>query len=209
MSSSRWVLLDRAERAQQSSRFDRDGVQLVPRARTRKAQDHVVALDRRPALRELDPKQTAQTVAVDRERHCLAPDDESRATDRIARRSADELQIPAFTAPAGAKKRIERADSAQSVPAQSVVAARRRRQGASRARPFARREESTLRPPTVFIRARKPCLRLRLVCDGWNVRFMVVGSQSKKPYIRARYWGSCQRVARTSRTGATRRRACG
>jgi hypothetical protein len=30
-----------------------------------------------------------------------------------------------------------------------------------------------LRPPAVFIRARKPCVRLRLTTEGWKVRFMV------------------------------------
>lgn len=41
------------------------------------------------------------------------------------------------------------------------------RQTASRARPLARRARRTLRPPTVFIRARKPCVRLRLTTEGW------------------------------------------
>jgi hypothetical protein len=41
-----------------------------------------------------------------------------------------------------------------------------------RARPFARRADNTLRPPTVFMRARKPCVRARRIFDGWNVRFM-------------------------------------
>ncbi len=39
-------------------------------------------------------------------------------------------------------------------------------------RPLARRAESTLRPPTVAMRARKPCFRARRSVDGWNVRFM-------------------------------------
>ena len=68
----------------------------------------------------------------------------------------------------------------------------RRDQGASRARPLARRAESTLRPPAVFIRARKPCVRLRLTTEGWKVRFMVDGPWLKKPYIRARYGSCCQ-----------------
>jgi len=53
-------------------------------------------------------------------------------------------------------------------------------QGTSRARPFARRAESTLRPPTVFIRARKPCVRLRLTTEGWNVRFIIEESGGEK-----------------------------
>jgi hypothetical protein len=46
-------------------------------------------------------------------------------------------------------------------------------QTARRTRPFERRAESTLRPPTVLIRARKPWVRLRLMTDGWNVRFIL------------------------------------
>jgi hypothetical protein len=42
----------------------------------------------------------------------------------------------------------------------------------SRARPFARRADRTLRPPTVFMRARKPCVRARRIFDGWKVRFI-------------------------------------
>jgi hypothetical protein len=59
-------------------------------------------------------------------------------------------------------------------------------QGASRTRPLARRADSTLRPPTLFIRARKPWVRLRLTMEGWKVRFMMKGLDVKKPYIRAR-----------------------
>ena len=40
-----------------------------------------------------------------------------------------------------------------------------------RLRPFARRRRSTSRPPRVFLRARKPCVRLRLLLCGWYVRF--------------------------------------
>ena len=40
-------------------------------------------------------------------------------------------------------------------------AALAQRQAESRLRPIARRFDSTLRPPTVAVRARKPCRRLR------------------------------------------------
>jgi hypothetical protein len=36
----------------------------------------------------------------------------------------------------------------------------------SRLRPFARRALITLRPPTLFIRARKPCVRTLLILLG-------------------------------------------
>lgn len=39
-------------------------------------------------------------------------------------------------------------------------------------RPLARRRRRTLRPPAVFIRARNPWDRLRLILLGWYVRFI-------------------------------------
>ena len=101
---------------------------------------------------------------------------------------ANHLQEFAFAPAPGTEHRVERADSGE--PVATATPEHRRGatvdQGASRARPFARRAESTVRPPTLFIRARKPCVRLRLTTEGWNVRFMVVGLEVKKPYIRAR-----------------------
>lgn len=44
---------------------------------------------------------------------------------------------------------------------------RQRDQWDKNLRPFRRLRASTARPPLVFIRARKPCRRLRLRCDGW------------------------------------------
>ena len=54
-------------------------------------------------------------------------------------------------------------------------------------RPLARRARMTLRPPRVFIRTKKPWVRLRRVTEGWNVRFIGVASQAigKKPSITA------------------------
>gem|GEM_PF-2626810 len=42
----------------------------------------------------------------------------------------------------------------------------------NRFRPFARLALSTLRPPGLDIRVRKPCLRRRLTLLGWKVRFI-------------------------------------
>ena len=72
------------------------------------------------------------------------------------------------------KDRFERAGAAQPIDS----AATRRRGGSigqtdRRTRPLARRAASTLRPPTVLIRARKPCVRARRNLDGWYVRFIV------------------------------------
>ena len=47
-----------------------------------------------------------------------------------------------------------------------------RQAGVSRARPRARRPARIFRPALVAMRARKPCLRLRLIFDGWNVCFI-------------------------------------
>ena len=44
---------------------------------------------------------------------------------------------------------------------------------ARRLRPLARRAAMTERPPRVFMRVRKPCVRARLTFDGWYVRFMM------------------------------------
>ena len=52
----------------------------------------------------------------------------------------------------------------------------RRLQTAKRVRPLARRALITARPPRVFIRSRKPCVRARRVLEGWYVRFMVLYS---------------------------------
>ena len=69
---------------------------------------------------------------------------------------------------AGLEYRFERAGAAQPIAGGSWSAGVQRnvRQTESRARPFARRADRTLRPPTVFIRARKPCVRARRIFDG-------------------------------------------
>src|SRR5690606_39131332 len=78
-----------------------------------------------------------------------------------------------------------------------------------RLRPLARREFRTLRPPRVFMRTRKPCVRLRRVTEGWKVRFMIPGPGWEKPFITA-YLGRCcqSRLGKIS-TGRVKCRACG
>ena len=49
---------------------------------------------------------------------------------------------------------------------------------AMRLRPLARRALRTARPPLVFIRSRKPCVRRRLIRLGWKVRFMTADPHS-------------------------------
>lgn len=55
-------------------------------------------------------------------------------------------------------------------------------------RPRARRALSTLRPPTVALRARKPWRRLRTRLLGWNVRFVDILTSNTKNNA-ARPWG--------------------
>ena len=140
------------------------------------------------ALRTHDTEHPAHAVAIDRERQGLLPDHEADASGFSRSSHANHLQEFPFAPASGAKDRFERARAGEPVAAATPEHRRSAtaNQGASRARPFARRAERTLRPPTLFIRARKPCVRLRLTTEGWNVRFMVVGLNVKKPYIRAR-----------------------
>src|SRR5690606_15248475 len=51
-----------------------------------------------------------------------------------------------------------------------------RDQALRRLRPLARRRARILRPPTVFIRARKPWSRLRLRLLGWYVRLVAMAT---------------------------------
>ena len=53
----------------------------------------------------------------------------------------------------------------------------------SRLRPFAFLRASTLRPPTVLIRFRKPCLRLRFRTLGWYVRLSSQIEENRVPRI--------------------------
>jgi len=155
--------------------------------------DEIVALDRRAHFAQPDPKHAADAIAIDRARQRLLADDDPGPAAFARGHGADHLQESTFAAPAAAKHRIEGARAREPVPAASTEHCRGTSvdQGARRARPFARRAERTLRPPTLFIRARKPCVRLRLTTEGWNVRFMG-DLEVKKPYIRARYRPCCQ-----------------
>lgn len=57
-------------------------------------------------------------------------------------------------------------------------------------RPRLRRARSTLRPPTVALRAKKPWRRARTRLLGWKVRFMMTNPQNhkrKEPPARAAF----------------------
>ena len=70
-----------------------------------------------------------------------------------------------FTLPPGRKRTGKLRFAAQPRFARQTQA--RRLQTAKRARPLARRALMTARPPRVFMRSRKPCVRARRVLDGW------------------------------------------
>lgn len=61
-----------------------------------------------------------------------------------------------------------------------------RDQALRRARPRARRALIMARPFLVFIRARNPWVRLRLISLGWNVRFMMLYNSVGRGKIRCR-----------------------
>jgi hypothetical protein len=155
----------------------------VARAAALQPEDHVKGLGRRPRPGHGDPEHAADAIAVDRIGQRFLADDVANPTRNALRRRGDELQPLALGPAPGAKQRIERANAGETVAAGTLAARRsgrrRRDQGVSRSRPLARRAESTLRPPTVFIRARKPCVRLRLTTEGWYVRFMIEASLEK------------------------------
>jgi hypothetical protein len=115
------------------------------------------------------PQTAPQAISIDGPPHHLAPDDIADAAGRLRGRGGDQLQeLPVMTG-TGLEYRLERARAAKAIPGRSSNRVRRRnvRQTASRARPLARRADSTLRPPTVFMRARNPCVRARRIFDGW------------------------------------------
>jgi hypothetical protein len=61
------------------------------------------------------------------------------------------------------------------------MASRKQAYTARRLRPLARRAAITARPPRVFMRVKKPCVRARLTLEGWYVRFMMVLQATKLP----------------------------
>ncbi len=54
---------------------------------------------------------------------------------------------------------------------------------AKRLRPLARRRLITFAPDLERIRLRKPCVRLREILLGWNVRFMILSTPVRHQYI--------------------------
>ena len=77
------------------------------------------------------------------------------------------MQEMRVVASAKLEQRFERARAPQPMADAAANGSRNGRQTVRRARPLARRAARTLRPPTVFIRARNPCVRARLTFEGW------------------------------------------
>jgi hypothetical protein len=153
---------------EQSLRLAQHEIDLGPRHAALDAQDHVERLEGRPRGAQHFTQAAAQPVTIYRSRHHFATDDIADAAGRLRGGRCDQLQVTRVVPRAGAENRFERADTAQAVA--GIADTRRRRnerQTESLARPLARRADRTLRPPTVFILARNPCVRARRSLEGW------------------------------------------
>ena len=130
------------------------------------AQDDVEALDRRPGCPHAFAQPAPQPVAVHGARHGLAADDVTNPAGILRSGRGDQLQEMRVVANAELEQRFECACAAQPVADAAASEPCNGRQTVRRARPLARRAARTLRPPTVFIRARNPCVRARLTFEG-------------------------------------------
>jgi hypothetical protein len=130
-----------------------------------------------PALAHGFAKKPPNIIALDCTSELLLADDESDATGRAFRGRREQLEMRPVEPPTC----LEQTGKCRRAP-KSVALVRAYRQGrgqrgvgcagcrvqtASRTRPFARRARRTLRPPILFMRARKPCVRLRRTTEGW------------------------------------------
>lgn len=124
------------------------------------------------------PNQALHAVAANSIAHRFRSNRQSQACDRSGVESHDEREEGIRLTTPVLIYAIEIGFTAQPLrgcEAQSGGGRTRRgsdAQTASRLRPFARRRDSTSRPPLVAMRARKPCVRLRCRLLGWYVRFM-------------------------------------
>jgi hypothetical protein len=131
------------------------------------AKNDVEALDCRTRDPDAFAQPPAQAIAIDGARHRLASDHVADAAWVLRSGRGDQLQEARVVARAVRVDRFKRAGAAQPVAGTAASRARRRRrQTDRRTRPLARRAARTLRPPTVFIRARKPCVRARRNFEG-------------------------------------------
>ena len=131
------------------------------------SKDQVVTFDGGSRRANSFPKTTTQPVSIDCARHGLRADHITDLSRWFAGWCGDELKTAPFDTTACSEDRLERAGAAEPIQTRPIDArGRPDRQTAIRARPFARRADKTLRPPTVCMRLRKPCLRARRIFDG-------------------------------------------
>ncbi len=116
----------------------------------------------------------ARAIAFDGEAD-LATHGEADAC-RIGGLAPEDNERWTIDAPAPLEQRLEFSAGSQSLTSREAA-----RQTVSRFRPFARRRLSTLRPPFVFMRSRKPCVFARRRRFGWNVRFIATPHSVPSP----------------------------
>lgn len=137
---------------------------------------YIECVQRRPSLAHRFAKKPPHVVAVDRAGKLLLPNNEAHPADRACRGGREQLEMRSVDSP----PRLEQTGKGRGPPEPvALVRADRGRgqnsngsagcgaQTASRTRPFARRARRTLRPPILFMRARKPWVRLRRTTEGW------------------------------------------
>ena len=138
------------------------------------AKDDVEAFDRGTRRMHALAQPPAQAIPVDGAWHHLAPDDVADAARILDGRRGNQLQEMRVVTDTVPEYRFVRAGAAQPMGrTPDARSGRQLDQTDRRARPLARRAARTLRPPTVLMRARKPCVRARRSFDGWYVRFIV------------------------------------
>ena len=171
----------------------REGSAIVAgKAGAAKTQHDVELVHCAPTCPEELAQQAPKPIAVHRAGQLPAADHVADAPGRLRSRSEEQLHARRLKATTGTKHPGKLIGTAQSVATRhAALPARAGLQTTSLERPFARREASTLRPPTERILARKPWVRLRLTTEGWNVRFMDPPA-GKKPCIRAFCLRPCQ-----------------
>jgi len=124
------------------------------------------------------PRQPFQAIPLDRGTGMFARDGHTQAGDIAPVRAGQYREKAVFRPLSPTENPLELGSLVQTrfgwEPPGPWHVHQRPPYGVSRARPFARRALSTLRPPLVAMRARKPWVRLRRRLLGWNVLFMTV-----------------------------------
>ena len=130
------------------------------------------------------PDAAFQGIAL--QRRAVPPRDQDPEPRPSGRAPLDEEGVPVSAqAPSLSQQPLEIRLAAQP-PRRAQPEAPSARRGsdysASRRRPRARRLRSTLRPPAVRLRTRKPWRRARRVLEGWYVRLVAICRSEKGRY---------------------------